>query len=156
MTNDVDGSGATPCSTAVRVPQPGEYVRMYGTLIEVQDVTPKERVYDYIFEEVTARVEGRINGKVIKEFTTFTDFYGKGTCVEHAIREAKEQQTWLGESSMEFVVVKIVSRQRMRPSRDDRENFYDRNFRAMKALECGRCRGMPEEVEEVVWSSLSQ
>lgn len=138
----------------VKIPDVGEYVRNYGTLVEIQDVTPKEIVLDYVFEDTSARVEGRINGKVAKEYTTFNNFYGQDSCVQHAIREAKEQRRCLGDSCMEFVVVKVTSRQRMRPERNERENFYDTKYRAMTALECGRCRDLPDDVEEVVWSSL--
>ena len=138
----------------VRLPEVGEYVRQCGTLVEVQDVTPKEIILDYIFEETSARLEGRINGKLVKEYSTFNDHYGKGTCVDHAIREAKHEQRRLGESNLEFVVVKITSRRRMRPNRGQRENFYDTTFRAMEQLQFGCCRDLPDDVEEVVWSSL--
>jgi hypothetical protein len=137
-----------------KLPEVGEYVRQYGTLVEVQDVTPKEIILDYIFEETSARLEGRINGKVVKEYSTFSDYYGKGTCVQNAIIEAKVQQEWLGESTMEFVVVKITSRVRKRPDRTQKENWYDCQFRAMNNLDFGCRRGMPDDVEEVVWSSL--
>ncbi len=144
------------CSSAsVRVPEIGEYVRNCGTLVEVQDVTPKEIVLDYIFEDVSARVEGRINGKVVKEYSTFNEFFGQGTSVDNAIQEAKTQQAWLGESNMEFVVVKITSRGRKRPSRAVRENWYDKGFREMETLAFGCRAGMPDDNEEVVWSSLS-
>lgn len=138
----------------VKIPEVGEYVRNYGTLVEVQDVTPKEVILDYIFEDTSARLEGRINGKVVKEYGTFNNFYGKDNCVNQAIAEAKKEQEWLGESNMEFVVVKITSRERMRPDRSERENCYDNKFRAMAALEFGRCRDLPSDVEEDVWSSL--
>jgi hypothetical protein len=139
----------------VSLPEVGQYVRMYGTLVEVQDVTPKEIVLDYIFEETSARLEGRINGKVVKEFGTLNNFYGKDTCVEQAIQEAKVQQAWLGESNLEFVVVKITTRVRMRPDRNDRENFYAKGVRAMKTLEFGCHRDLPDKIEEDVWSSAS-
>ena len=139
----------------VRIPNVGEYVRQYGTLVGVEDVTPKEIILDYIFEETSARVEGRINGKVVKEYGTFNNFYGKDTCIENAISEAKVQQNWIGESNMEFVVVKITSRVRKRPSRVHKENWHDRQYRAMDTLDFGCRRKMPDDIEEVVWSSLS-
>lgn len=144
------------CST-VRLPAVGDHVRMYGTLIEVQDVTPKVEVqHDYIFEDTDARLEMRINGKIVDRVATFNNFYGKDTCVEAAIQEAKEKMRWYGESSMEFVVVKITSRQRMRPDRGQREHFYDSQFRAMSALEYGSKKDLPDDIEEDVWSSLNQ
>jgi hypothetical protein len=144
----------TTDSNPVRVPEIGEYVRHYGTLVEVQDVTPKEIVLDYIFEERAARLEGRINGKVVKEYGTFNNHYGQDTCVKCAIEEARVQQLWLGESNLEFVVVKVTTRTRMRPDRSNREYFYAKGIRAMKALDYGCRRGMPDDIEEDVWSSL--
>jgi hypothetical protein len=144
----------TTDSKPVKLPEVGDYVRYYGTLVEVQDVTPKEIVLDYIFEDTSARLEGRINGKLVTEYGTFNNHYGQDACVKCAIEEAKVQQSWLGESNLEFVVVKVTTRTRMRPDRNDRENFYAKGFRAMKALDYGCRRDLPDEIEEDVWSSV--
>jgi hypothetical protein len=140
-------------SKTVRIPEVGEYVRMYGTLVEVQDVTPKEIVLDYVFERTEARLDGLINGKKVKEFGTFNDYYGKETCVKLAITEAQDKIKFFGESNLEFVVVKITRRVRMRPDRQKREYFYDDKFRTMTELEHGRYYDLPGETEEVVWRS---
>lgn len=81
----------TPNKPQPRIPAVGEFLRSHGRLVEVQDVTPKPPAptLDYIFEETTARVEGRINGKVIQTYGTFNDYYGEGTCIESAIAVAK-------------------------------------------------------------------
>lgn len=144
------------CSNAPRLPVEGEYVRTCGKLVAIEDVTPKEIVLDYIFEEESARLEGRINGKTVKVYSTFNDYYGEGTCVDSAIKEAKQQEAWLGESNLEFVVVKIISQVRKRPSRGVRENFYDREYRAMETLNNGCRWNLPDDVETVVWSSKSR
>lgn len=130
---------------------------MYGTLVEIQDMTPKVDVqHDFIFEDTEARLEMRINGKLVDNVATFNNFYGKDTCVAAAIDEAKKKILWYGESSMEFVVVKVTSRRRMRPDRGQRENLYDSEFRAMSALEYGSKKDLPDDIEEDVWSSLNQ
>lgn len=133
-----------------RIPKIGEYVRGFGRLLEKEDVTPPTvQVYDYIFEGTSARLEGRINGHVVKTYSTF---YGENTCVKHAISEAMDALKRLGESDFELVVVKITKRSRMRPTQD--VHFYDRKFRQFMHLECGRKRDLPDEVEEDVWSSF--
>ncbi len=149
-------SATTNCSNAPRVPTEGDYVRMCGTLVAIEDVTPKEIVLDFIFEETEARLEGRINGHVVKEYSTFNNFYGRDTCVESAIKEAKVQEAWIGESNLEFVVVKVTRQVRMRPARDGKENFYAREFREMRTIEHGCRWNLPDEVEEDVWSSKSR
>lgn len=138
-----------------RLPEVGEYVRPYGRLVEIEDSEPvPPPPKDYIFEETSARVEGRINGKVIKTYGTFNDFYGEGTCVECAIKEAKVKAEWLGPSDMVFVVVKITSRVRMRPTRH--ANICTREFTEFASLEFGCKRDLPDDVEEDVWFSNKQ
>lgn len=150
-----DKSATTNCSSVFRLPEVGDYVRTYGKLVKIEDVTPKEIILDYIFEEEEARIEGRINGKTVKVYSTFNDFYGPGTCVQSAIKEAKRQNEWLGESNLEFVVIKVVSQVRKRPSEHERENFYDKGFRAMNNLNHGCHWNLPDKVETLVWSSKS-
>lgn len=138
----------------VRLPAVGESVRMYGKLVKIEVVTPPvEVVRDYVFEFTTAKLEARINGFCIKEHGEFNDFYGDGTCVDAAIRDARSLVGQFGESDLEFVVIKVTSQKRMRPDPDRRENFYADQFRAMETLEYGCCRDLPEDKEEIVWSS---
>lgn len=142
-------------STEPRLPEVGEYVRGKGRLVEVQDVTkPVVPEFDYVFEQQEARIEWRVNGKQIKDGATFNDFYGEGTCVTHAIEQAKSIVHNLGECDVEIVVVKVVSQIRMRPN--GRENFYAKEFRDFKYLESGCAWNLPEPVEEVVWSSKGE
>lgn len=139
-------------TTKPRIPEVGEYVRTYGTLVEVQDVTPPVvQVLDYIFEDTSATWELRINGKLVQDFSTINNFYGQDTCVPEAIKEAKILVKKLGETDAEVVVVKITERVRMRPSRD--EHFYDPAFREFKSLDHGCRWNLPDEKREDVWSS---
>lgn len=139
-----------------RMPEIGEYVRMYGTLVEVQDVTPPPPptpVLDYIFEDTDARVELWANGRKIDDGPTMNNFYGKDTCVEAAIEEAKKLSKKYGKG-VEVRVVKITSRVRMRPSRD--VHFYDRTFIDFNSLDRGAHWNLPKNIEEVVWSSAKR
>ena len=72
----------------------GDFIRNIGKLIAVQDVTPEAPPdrFDYIFEETTARIEAHINNVLVKEFATYNDFYGDGTCVSLAKKEAKRKR----------------------------------------------------------------
>lgn len=134
-----------------RLPVAGEFVRSVGKLVSIEDVTPKEIVLDYIFQGFEARIEARLNGKRIKEFSVHNDFYGLGTCVTHAITEAKEQANFYGPSDLEFVVVKITSHCRKRPSRNERSNFYDEQFRAFQTEATGCKWNLPDDTEEDVF-----
>ena len=140
-------------SQPVRLPKEGEYVRMYGRLIAIEDVTPKDIILDYIFETTEARIEGWINGKLVKNFGVFNNFYGEGTCVDHAVKHARELMKEYGESNLEFVVIEITKRVRMRPDPSERANLYAKEFRAMHSLQCGSRWNLPDEKEEVVWRS---
>jgi hypothetical protein len=138
-----------------RLPKVGEFVRGHGVLVEIQDVTPKPPPpeIDYIFESFSARIESRVNGKVLNTHGTLNDFYGRGTCVESAIADAKKIQATYGASDVEYVVVKITSRVRQRPQDRREYNFYNKQFVDFEALKWGCHRDLPDDVEEVVWSS---
>lgn len=138
---------------APRLPTEGEYVRTYGKLVAIEDVTPKEVILDYIFEESEARVDAFINGKLVRSYGVFNNFYGENTCVEHAVTHAKELLERYGESNLEFIVIKFTRQVRMRPESSERANFYEKEFRAMRTLECGSRWNLPDEKEEVVWRS---
>lgn len=135
-----------------RIPGVGEYVRMYGTLVQTQDVTPPVKTeIDYIFEDTEARIEARINGKVVTTYETFNNFYGKDTCVSSAIAEARKYVERFGKSDLEFVVVQVTERVRMRPMA--KENFYHDEFREFRSLDHGCKWELPEPTEVDVWSS---
>jgi hypothetical protein len=112
-----------------------------------------DRVLDYIFEVVHARVEARENGKVIRKFATYNDWGGLEATFTEAIAEAKKWQAYYGKSSLEFVVVKIVALYRARPAIG--EYLYDEQFVRLEALKWGSAHNLPEPREEVVWSSRS-
>lgn len=137
-----------------RIPEVGEYVRGCGTLIEIQQSEPlPPPPSDYIFEEITARCEMRLNGETLKVFNSVWDFYGKGTSVKDAIREAKEyaEKHHLGpDSDCEVVAIKSISRTRKRCV--ERPNHYDQSFVFFETQPYGKA-GMPRDMEEVVWSS---
>jgi hypothetical protein len=137
-----------------KLPQVGDYVRMKGRLVEIQDVTPKEIVLDYIFEDTEATVYGMINGKIVREYGTFNNFYGQDSCVKSAVEEAENKQKELGESDLEFVVAKKTTQNRMRPNPRNLSSLYAPEFRDMALLDHGCCAGLPNEKIEKVWSSV--
>lgn len=136
-----------------RIAVEGEYMRGTGRLIRVEDVTPKDVVLDYIFQDSEATVQARINGHNIKEYGTFNNLYGEGTCVDAAIEQAKSVLKVIGESNLEFVVVKRTFHQRYRPSKRMNESIFDRGMVHMEVLPHGWGRDLPDDIEEVVWSS---
>lgn len=135
-----------------RVPEVGEYVRMIGTLVAVEEVVPPPppKEVDYIFEDSEARVEVLANGHKIDDGPTINDFYGKGTSVETAIEEAEKLSKKYG-PGVEVRVVKVTAQVRMRKDRG--ENFYAPQFAAFKSKSHGATHDLPEPSEEVVWSS---
>jgi hypothetical protein len=131
------------------LPKVGDFVKNVGRLIKVEEVPPVVPVKDYIFESTSARVETRVNGHVVKSFSTFCDWGGR-TCIDHAIEEAKHLNDAYGKSSMVFVVVKITSQCRMRPI-DSKSIYSEYNY--FKLLEFGSKANLPEDKEEDVWFS---
>lgn len=140
-----------------RLPEIGEYVRGQGTLIAVQDIVPPPPPVDrdYIFEEITAKVELRLGAEVLNEVCTLWDAYGLEDSVKSAIEEALQyvSKRKIGpKSDLEVVVIKRVERVRKRPQRST-ENFYDGSFYSFKSLETGSKANLPDPVRTVVWSS---
>lgn len=141
--------------TKPRDPVVGEYVRMVGTLVAVEDVTPPPppKEADYIFEDTEARVDVLANGHKIDEGPTLNNFYGQGTCVDTAIKEAKRLSKKHG-PGVEVRVVKVTARVRMRKARG--ENFYAPQFARFESKPHGAKWDLPEPTEEVVWTSAQK
>ena len=141
--------------TDYKMPEIGKFQRNHGTLIKIEDVTLQPRKeLDYIFESVAARVEIRLNGKLVKTCGTYGDIDGFCSSIPNAIEEAKRLKITYGETDAEFVVVKIVTQRRCRPS--NHENFYEKGYRDFAAKEYGSGVDLPEDKEEVVWSSKEE
>lgn len=140
-----------------RIPEVGEYVRGVGTLVKTEEVPPPPQPppeVDYIFEEITAHCELRLNGKKISEFESLWDAYGKESSVQSAIEAAKEyaKKNGIGaKSDLEVVAVKECDFARKRPN--DKENFYDKNFKSFDSKERGARWDVPAKIITVVWSS---
>ena len=140
----------------LKIPVVGEYVRNTGKLIRIDTITPPppETYYEYIFEDINARGELRLNGEKLDELCHINDFYGLGTSVTTAIEEMKayaEKRKITSKSELEVVVIKITEQTRMKPL--NRENYSAKGFRDFDYIEYGSKRDLPEDKEEIVWSS---
>jgi hypothetical protein len=112
---------------------------------------------DYIFEEITAKIQLRFSKtqEIIDDIGTLWDAYGKETSVEAAIENAEEYTSKRGigfQSDIEVVVIKIVEQVRKRFNKKE-ENPYDPNFYEFKRLEWGSKANLLTPVETIVWSS---
>lgn len=139
----------------LKIPEVGEFLRGVGVLVKIEDgepVPPPPK--DYIFEDITARCEMRLNGEVIQEIETLNDHYGLETSVKTAIEEMKNYAKRRGitdKSDVEVVVVRVASQHRMMPK--NRESYYASGYMDFESLRYGSCRDLPEDVETVVWTS---
>lgn len=139
-----------------RLPNIGEYVRGVGTLVSIEDYTPPPPplIKHYIFEEITARCEVRLNGETLNKFNSVWDFYGKAWSVEDAIKTAREyaKRQKLGpKSDIEVVAIKEIHQVKKQPRMD--VNSYDPQFINFERIYDS---SLPGPVEEVVWSSKAQ
>ena len=142
-----------------RLPVVGEFVRSVGRLVGIQTIDPPPQPppqKDYIFEDVSARCEMRLNGERINLINTLNDFFGVDSGIKSAINEMVEycEDKKIGpESDIEVVVVKVVCRYRARPCADVLKIFNNKNYRNFNFLKAGACWDLPEDVETIVWSS---
>lgn len=155
-----DTVAASPLQKIVstpREPKVGEYVRGVGTLIAVQEVPPPpppKPETDYIFEEIGATTEIRLNGNMLTSGASYTDFYGKGTSVETAIEEARDYADRNGitaDSDIEVVAIKKVEQARKRST--NKKCFYAKEFLNYEHISRGYDHDLPEKSEEIIWSS---
>jgi hypothetical protein len=138
-----------------RLPNIGEFVRGTGTLVDIQKPEPlPEPPPCFVFEEIEARYELLLGDEVIKTIATLNDFYGLGTSVSSAIKEAKqyaEQRHITKASDLEVRVVKVITR--FKTSVVLGANYYDNQYPSFQMLRFGAYRDMPEPTELIVWSS---
>ena len=134
---------------AVRMPKVGDVVMQHGTLVAIEDVTPKPPPpqTDYIFETMNARVEVRRRGKALDTLNTWTE-------ASYAIEAAKryaEREEITSESEVEVVVVQETSYYRARPRHSDYP--IDKTFGDFAYKESGSKWNVPPSREEIVWST---
>jgi len=134
------------------IPEVGQFLRHIGKLVSIETIQPPPETH-YIFEDIEARGELRLNGEVIKHLGTLSDFFGLGTSVKNAIKEMKEYCQQIGitkNSDVEAVVIRVVSQFRTKPI--ERENFYAKGYSDFERV--NRWDGdLPEPTETIVWSS---
>lgn len=139
-----------------KTPSVGQYVRGIGTLVDVLDVTPvpPPKQLEYVFEEVTARMEIWIGGWKVKDHGTLWDAFGYESSVKGAINEAQAfavARGWNKDSQAEIRVVRIAERRRKTKVNSD--NYYQKEFENFESKSIGCCWEMPKPEEKVVWSS---
>jgi hypothetical protein len=138
----------------VKMPLVGDFMRGIGVLKAVE-IIPVEPLKDYIFEDTEARCELRFGDEIIKRLETFSDWYGIGTGEETAIKEMKIYSKERGitrDSELEVVVIRVTTQFRARPT--GRIDEYDnKGFMVFESINFGSRRGVPNEKEEIIWSS---
>ena len=141
----------------LKKPKIGEFVRHIGKLVSIEKAIPPplpKPSTDYIFEEVEARCELKLNDEVLKHLVTLNDFYGEGTGVESAIKEMKEyasNRNITRDSDLEVVVTRRTYQVRKRPT--DRSNIYSDEYFNFEQIEYGATTNLIEPTETIVWSS---
>jgi hypothetical protein len=141
-----------------KLPVVGDFVRKAGRLVAIETIEPEPPPQDYIFEEIHARCEIRLNGKVIQEIGTYNDYYGLGTSVTTAIKEMKEyafKEHITDKSEIEIVIIKVVSQERKRPIIDHstEDSFLNGMILDYVPLRCGSKYNLPDDIETIAWSS---
>lgn len=144
-------------TTPPRLPVPGEFVRHHGTLVSTDQKPPVIPPLEYIFEEISARIEMRLGDSVLKNLGEYNDFYGLDTSVKAAIEDAKKyakKYKITPTSDLQMFVVRIVSC--YRATAINGFNFYDETFRDFRRLDHGSEHKVPEAIESEAWSSKEE
>lgn len=136
-----------------KTPEVGQYLRHAGRVLEINDVTPPppKKDIEYIVEDTSAKLDLMINGNPIKCYGVFNNHYGEGTCVDEAIKEAKDILRSLGNTDAEMVVTKITDIRKMKIFDYVNDDLYNRGFLKLMPKDSF----MVSSTEELVWSSKS-
>ncbi len=99
-----------------------------------------------LFEENESTIEYVCNGSILKEGSTFNDFYGEMTCKENAIKDAKELVKKLKLKKNSDLIIQV----RVKTYNQKRKNigsYWDGSIKY-------EIVGYPETTcEKIVWSS---
>jgi hypothetical protein len=141
----------------MNLPLIGEYLRGIGRLVSREAIQPPPQpppTEDFIFEEITARCELRLNGHRLVELQELNDYYGLGMGKVQAI---KDMETYIAEehitanSDLEVVVIEVKQYFRARPK--NWEDRINKGFHQFEPLDTGSKWNVPETIETIVWSS---
>lgn len=141
---------------SLKIPEIGTYVHGTGILRAVEVIPPKPvpPTHDYIFEEITAYIELRLNGKMVSKSGTYWDAHHLFSSVDSAKQESKQWLKYYGitpASEMEVVVVKVTSLRRKNLT--DERNHYEKEYAEFRSRAAGGRWNLPDDKKEVVWSS---
>ncbi len=146
----------------LRYPEVGQFIKHIGKLIKVEIINPPPppSYEEFIFEEITAKIEVNRFGKIIDKVASFTDWYGLEDSVESAIEEAKEyckNNRITKDSELEVTVTRIATQIRKRPVGKaefwSREGYDDnKGWMDFKSTDNPK-QNLPEPTETLVWSS---
>ncbi len=103
----------------------------------------------YLFEENEAQIEYSCNGIELKDGSSFHDMFGELTCVDNAIKDAKElvKHFKLRKESDLVISVKLT-KHKVKKKKTGKKCFYDKKQDEYESV------GYPERIsEETVWSS---
>lgn len=141
----------------LKMPQIGDYIRNVGKLIRIETIPPEpqEPIVDYIFEEISAKIELRASWGKIDDITCLNDFYGLESSIQTAIKEAKEycsERHITKDSELEVVVIKEVEQFRKRPT--GKLEFWNKEYMDFEHLDGYKStHDLPEKTETIIWSS---
>lgn len=142
----------------LKIPEVGEYVRGIGRLILVTQ-NERDGGTDYIFEDVTAKAQACLRGKVLSEFGESWDFIGHLSSVPATYDDAmgwmkKMEVKPLEANHVRVVMCRSLSRKRPKTGLADEycRNFYNHQYRAFEQTSGCRWR-LPENQSITVWDS---
>lgn len=145
--------------SALKIPALGEYVRGIGRLILVTQ-NERDGGTDYIFEDVTAKYQVCLRGRVLSESETSWDFVGHLSSVESTYVDAVKRMQELQIKPREDNHVRIqmcrrLSRKRTKTAERDEyaRNPYDHAYRHFEEITSGFRWHLPDDQRSIVWDS---
>lgn len=142
---------------STREPQPGDYIRGTGYVVDVREIQPPPPppIRLHLIRDVNATPHLVVNGHRVKAGGTFNEFYGQGTAVKAAKEEALAMKRAYGPSAR-IVVEAVVtfSWQETQPG----TNYYTPEFPRMgdTSISWNLRPQTPEPESCIVWDSADE
>jgi hypothetical protein len=122
--------------------------KIIGTVVEEEKPRPKP-VQLYVFHEQSAQIMYRHGTKILEKDSTFTDYYGEGTCVPTAIEEAEDRCRVYSITPESTLVVEVhLITEETTKKKTGKTQYFHPDVDEYEQVGCTQ-----EIKEEIVWTS---
>lgn len=139
-------------SDELKMPEVGDYVRCSGELVSIETEVMRKPRKLLIFHDTTAYYVVKVGEHVLQQGSEYNNFYGRGTCVSEAMKDAKDVLDKYADVDGSYALVYECDDYAIMYDAGGKEkNFYAPEFQKLADFLGGH--KLPEAEERLVWDS---